>query len=134
VLEQSGRKVVSTDLIDRGYGWGGIDFLQVKSSLAKAIVTNPPWGLADAMVRHAAAIGVNYVAFLHKATWLHAQERGLTIETVWCPTREYQLLWRPDFRNQGGPPIDCSWYVFVRDSMRARSWSRSVLWPLGRRR
>lgn len=47
--------VISTDLIDRGYGVGGIDFLRERVTRAANIVTNPPYGsgLADAFVRHA---------------------------------------------------------------------------------
>jgi hypothetical protein len=87
VLEQSGREVVSTDLVNRGYGCGGVDFLQVKTPLAQALVTNPPFNRAEAILRHAAAIGIDYLAFLHKAHWLDAQARVRMIEEVWCPAR-----------------------------------------------
>ena len=55
-LEKAGYSVVSTDLIDRGYGRGGEDFLKSTRPLAKHIVTNPPYGthgLGDAFVRRA---------------------------------------------------------------------------------
>jgi hypothetical protein len=54
VLEAAGHQVVSTDLIQRDYGAGGIDFLRETEARAKHIVTNPPYGrgLADAFVRH----------------------------------------------------------------------------------
>ena len=55
VLEAAGHQVVSTDLIQRDYGTGEIDFLRETESRAKHIVTNPPYGrgLGDAFVRHA---------------------------------------------------------------------------------
>src|SRR5256885_14004845 len=55
VLEAAGHQVVSTDLIQRDYGAGGIDFLSQTEPRAKHIVTNPPYGrgLGDAFVRHA---------------------------------------------------------------------------------
>lgn len=55
VLQAHGYAVVSTDLIHRGYGTGGINFLTEQSSRAVNIVTNPPYGrgLADSFVRHA---------------------------------------------------------------------------------
>lgn len=55
VLEAAGHQVVSTDLIQRDYGAGGIDFLGETEPRAKHIVTNPPYGrgLGDAFVRHA---------------------------------------------------------------------------------
>ena len=47
--------VVSTDLIDRGCGTGGISFVSTATNPAKHIVTNPPYGrgLADSFIRHA---------------------------------------------------------------------------------
>ena len=56
VLEAAGYDVVSTDLIDRGYGQGGQNFLKSEKPLAKNIITNPPYGthgLGDAFVRQA---------------------------------------------------------------------------------
>lgn len=44
VLLEAGYEVISTDLIDRGYGTGGHDFLKSTRPLAKNIITNPPYG------------------------------------------------------------------------------------------
>lgn len=44
VLIEAGYDVVSTDLIDRGYGAGGHDFLKSDNPLARNIITNPPYG------------------------------------------------------------------------------------------
>ena len=43
VLEAAGHEVVSTDLIARGYGEGGCDFLMEWAPRAPHIVTNPPF-------------------------------------------------------------------------------------------
>lgn len=43
VLIDAGHDVVSTDLIDRGYGEGGRDFLMEWAPRAPHIVTNPPF-------------------------------------------------------------------------------------------
>lgn len=55
VLISARYAVVSTDLIDRGWGTGGINFLTETVPRAKHIITNPPYGrgLADAFIRHA---------------------------------------------------------------------------------
>lgn len=55
VLAQRGYHVVSTDLIYRDFGIGGINFLMQPTARAVNIVTNPPYGrgLADAFVQHA---------------------------------------------------------------------------------
>jgi hypothetical protein len=134
VLAGSGRQVISTDLVDRGFGRGDVDFLKIEKPLAKAIVTNPPFGPAEAILRHAVAIGVEYLVFLHKAHWLNAQARAAMIETVWCPARCWLLTWRPDFKGQGAPTMDCSWFVFERSSMNRRSWACGILRPPAQRR
>lgn len=55
VLADAGHEVVSTDLVDHGYGQPGRDFLAERTPLATHIITNPPYGrgLADAFCRHA---------------------------------------------------------------------------------
>lgn len=55
VLQTNGYDVVSTDLIDYGFGEAGVDFLAQTKARAKHIVTNPPYGrgLADAFAKHA---------------------------------------------------------------------------------
>jgi hypothetical protein len=46
VLERNGHKVVATDLVDRGFGRGGVDFFECTSFPAgcRTMVTNPPYG------------------------------------------------------------------------------------------
>lgn len=46
VLIQQGYKTVSTDIVDRGFGTPGVDFLQCASvpTGCRSIVTNPPYG------------------------------------------------------------------------------------------
>lgn len=53
VLEEHGHRVYSTDLIDRGYGSGGIDFLQTDTKFDGDIITNPPYKYAKEFVEHA---------------------------------------------------------------------------------
>lgn len=55
VLIGAGHRVVSTDLVDYGYGQSGRDFLGEQMPLARNIVTNPPYGrgLGDAFAKHA---------------------------------------------------------------------------------
>lgn len=55
VLIGAGHSVVSTDLVDYGYGQAGRDFLAERKALAKHIITNPPYGrgLGDAFAKHA---------------------------------------------------------------------------------
>ena len=57
ILEAAEFEVISTDLVDRGYGHGGHDFLADHTTLANHVITNPPYGpargLAARFVEHA---------------------------------------------------------------------------------
>ena len=56
VFEKAGRYVISTDLIDRGFGEGGVDFLKQTEMRGNAICTNPPYRYATEFVEHALEI------------------------------------------------------------------------------
>ena len=52
ILERNGHNVKSTDLIDRGFGVGGVDFLKTSEKWHGDIVTNPPYKYALEFVKH----------------------------------------------------------------------------------
>ena len=74
-MEQLGVKVVSTDLVDRGYGEGGVDFLETTELLAPAIITNPPYKFAREFVEHAIELGAERICMFLKLTFLEGQGR-----------------------------------------------------------
>lgn len=77
VLKKRGHIVKSTDLIDRGYGEGGVDFLQCTEKHNGDIITNPPYKYAQEFVEHALELipnGNRVVMFL-KLTFLESQNR-----------------------------------------------------------
>ena len=51
-----GKKVHSTDLINRGYGTGGVDFLKATENPYEAVITNPPYKIdvnhSSGTIRH----------------------------------------------------------------------------------
>ena len=71
----------STDLIDRGYGKGGIDFLMEYAALAPNIVTNPPFKLAVPFVRKSLELTTGKVAMLLKIAFLEGIERSKLFAT-----------------------------------------------------
>lgn len=75
-LEENGYKVVSTDLIDRGYGIGGIDFFEQSHLLAPSIITNPPYKYATESVVHSLNLGADKVAMFLKLTFLEGKARN----------------------------------------------------------
>lgn len=96
VIERGGLPVVATDLNDRGFGRGGVDFLHAQAVPAgcQAIVTNPPYGDGGAergapraasellaFVRHAIALterADGQLALLVRFTWI-AGKRASTL-------------------------------------------------------
>jgi hypothetical protein len=85
VLTGAGYEVVSTDLIQRGYGQGEVDFLQQTRPLAKHIITNPPYGrgLGDAFVLKAleltAATGGSVAMLLNLASLAHPSRHAFWV-------------------------------------------------------
>lgn len=79
VLKCRGYDVLSTDLIDRGYGMSNKDFLKYKSSLLLStdILTNPPYKYAKEFVEHSLEILKDgyYCIMLLKIQFLEGKER-----------------------------------------------------------
>lgn len=79
VLESHGHLVSSTDLIDRGYGNGGCDFLTKEDDCGwdGDIITNPPYKYAREFVEKALSIVKpgRKVAMFVKLTFLEGQAR-----------------------------------------------------------
>lgn len=85
VLKQRGYIVKSTDLIDRGYGECGVDFLQCPDKHNGDIITNPPYKYAQQFVEHALELipEGNRVAMFLKLTFLESKNRKELFEK--CP-------------------------------------------------
>jgi len=82
VLESRGFEVISSDLIDRGYGIGGRDFLLDYQTMADNIITNPPFKHAQQFVEHALRRSRRKVAMLCRLAWLEGKERGRMFKTT----------------------------------------------------
>lgn len=63
-LADAGVPIVSTDLVDRGFCPGGVDFLKARRLRAPNIVTNPPFDHWLDFARHALELGAAKVALL----------------------------------------------------------------------
>lgn len=79
VLAEAGHDVVSTDLVDRGFGETGVDFLASTELRAPAIVTNPPYNIADNFISHALDLGPDVAAFLLRLKYLEGKKRNSRI-------------------------------------------------------
>lgn len=77
VLKKHNYQVKSTDLIDRGYGEGNIDFLQSTESFEGDIISNPPYFCTQEFVEHALELVPegNRVAMFLRLAFLEGQKR-----------------------------------------------------------
>ena len=85
VFEEHGYNVLATDLIDRGYGQGGVDFLKSDGLFIGDIVTNPPYKYAQEFIEHALSLipdGYKVCMFL-KVQFLEGKTRRKLYEN--CP-------------------------------------------------
>ena len=74
VIKANGYNVYSSDLIDRGYGEVGIDFLQSNKKFDN-IVTNPPFNLATEFTELALKLANKKVCMLNKLSYLEGIKR-----------------------------------------------------------
>jgi hypothetical protein len=87
VLQDSGHHVISTDLIDRGFGEARVDFLMEWQSRAPNVVTNPPFKHAEEFARKALALTAPWtpggkVAMLARLAWLEGKGRRVLFEST----------------------------------------------------
>ena len=72
----SNAEVMSTDLIDRGYGLGGIDFLKHDYGRKfDIVITNPPFRFAKEFVEKSLQVSNKYVVMLLKVQFLESKDR-----------------------------------------------------------
>ena len=67
--------VYSSDLVDRGYGDGGIDFLSYQGEKFDNIITNPPYKHALEFVEQAKILANKKIMFLMKTVFLESLSR-----------------------------------------------------------
>jgi hypothetical protein len=122
VMESHGCKVIGTDLIDRGYGTGGVNFLSVMRPRGSIIITNPAYDddHPAAFIEHAMRMHVAEVWLLLKSTYFHAANR-LGLYRRHRPHWKLELTWRPDFLGIGRPTMECAWFGWDRDWTRAET-------------
>ena len=77
VLKANGYEVKSTDIVDRGYGTGGVDFFYETEKWEGDILTNPPYAMAQRFVEHSLELveeGNKVIMFL-KLVFLEGKAR-----------------------------------------------------------
>lgn len=125
VLEKEyDQRVVSSDLVDRGYGETGVDFLMTTKMPAPWIVTNPPYKLANDFVKHGLKLIANDrhssgMALLLRLSFLEGQKRYKEIFKD-NPPRDVLVfskrmtLWRGDQERAGNGTTAYAWFIWYR--------------------
>lgn len=129
VLQEAGFDVVATDLVaDQAHDVRQADLLLIRRALSRVVVTNPPFALSEAMIRHLLVdLGVEWCALLLKATYWHAVGRTPLFRQL-RPQRIHALNWRPDFLDRGAPTMEVVWCVWDR-SCQGQGTQYDVLGP-----
>lgn len=122
VFEGAGHKVLSTDLVDRGYGTGGVDFLKCNKMFNGSIISNPPYKYAKEFVEHALELvpDGHKVAMFLKLQFLEGKARRELFEkyppkTVYVASGRLLCAKNGDFegmRAGGGSAVAYAWYVW----------------------
>lgn len=121
VLKAHGYDVYSTDLINRGYGDGFVDFFKIQYPINRDIITNPPYKFAKEFVEHALDIVTNghKVAMFLKLTFLEGARRKELFDK-YPPKKIYVFRNRVDCWKNGIKPEKASkavcyaWFVWVK--------------------
>ena len=115
VMARNGLDVVSTDLIDRGFGTPGVDFLKIDATqYAKgtfSTVMNPPFSHWKEFAFKCHELKMPFVAMFAKQQIWNTASR-LELWRKHPPKAIHPLTWRIDFDGRGRPTMDCCWVVW----------------------
>lgn len=120
-LIELGYNVKSTDLIYRGFGTGGIDFLECEDKFEGDILTNPPYKYAKEFVEHALTLipNGNKVFMFLKLQFLEGKgrrdlfNRG-ELKTLYVSTSRILCAKNGDFteKKNANSAVAYGWYEF----------------------
>jgi len=120
-----GYQVVSTDLVERGFGTANVDFLTQNTCLAENIITNPPYKFAKEFVYKSLELlspGKKVAMFL-KLQFMEGKERKKLFtkyppKTIYVSSSRLLCAKNGEFDKMikgGGSAVAYAWYVWVKD-------------------
>lgn len=119
VLEKHGYNVTSSDLIDRDYGVGGVNFLTDITEWKGDIITNPPYKQAMEFTKHAINIipEGNKVAMFLKIQFLETRSRREFFEkhppkTIWVSSSRLKCAKNGEFELCPSSAVCYCWYIW----------------------
>lgn len=148
VLRATGYRVYATDLVDYGLedSESGVDFLmhwQAPGSHIGAIVTNPPFKLANEFVAHALTMGIPKVCMLLRLAFLESDRRSAILDGGMLARIHvfrkrlpmmHRAAWEGPKANSG---MAFAWFVWELGhkgptTMHRISWEAKALWSSSR--
>ena len=121
-LIELGYNVKSTDLVDRGYGEGGVDFLKCTEMFNGDIITNPPYKYAQEFIEKALELVPegNKVFMFLKLQFLEGKARRKLfdlkqLKTLYVCSSRILCAKNGEFeqmRKSGGSAVAFGWYEF----------------------
>lgn len=125
VLEAHGLHVISTDLVWRGYGQHGKDFLTYgmfeDTETYNNIITNPPYSLALDFVLKSKKAATHKIAMFLKTVFLESQDRKEMFHDKQFPLKTmYQFskrvsLYKDGIKMKNSGMIAYAWYVWDKE-------------------
>ena len=121
-LEKSGYDVYSTDIIDRNYGNGILNFLDNEIKCWDGdIITNPPYSFAKEFIEKAIDIidDGNKICMFLKLQFLEGKGRKSLFEkyppkTVWVSSSRINCARNGVFIKNEGSAVAYAWYVWIK--------------------
>ena len=119
VLKQHGYNVYSTDLIDRGYGQGNVDFLKQNEITDCDIITNPPYKIALPFITTALELvkDGSKVAMLLRLQFLEGKSRRKLFDeqppkTVWVSSSRISCVRNAEFEKGYSSAVAYAWFIW----------------------
>lgn len=104
----------ATDLIYRGYGEGGIDFLNTRRP-SDNIITNPPFNISTKFALHSLRLATRKVALFNKLTFLEGKERRDKLFSQNYLKTVYIFSERVGFGGSKAGMLAFAWFVFDKE-------------------
>jgi len=119
VFEKKGILGKASDLIGRGYGEKGVDFLLQQKKWDGWIVSNPPYKYAQDFCEHALSLASNVAMFL-KLTFLEGQKRKRFFEKhppryVFVYSSRRKCALNGHFEKSGSSAASYAWFIWKND-------------------
>lgn len=122
-IEEYGKSVYSTDLVDRGYGNDFFDFLTDDTKWPGDIITNPPYKYAQQFVDKSLKLieDGKQVAMFLKLTFLEGQKRRVMFDKyppkyVYVFSARKKCAINGDFEKTGSSAACYAWFIWEKGS------------------